>query len=149
MIILDRKDAFAPEIERITYHRRFEGAITHRVRRIAEFAFSVESHKNPMVQLSDLVVYCTKKFCEMEGGYRPDWGEEARRFYAKCFSVIHARLSRPSLVSRREPATRALNSFLSRVRAVPKARWKNRYGLPGEARQPDPRTEQGISVVGM
>ena len=44
-----------------------------------------------MVQLSDLVVYCSKKFLELEGGYRSEWPDEAKQFYAECYALISAR----------------------------------------------------------
>jgi hypothetical protein len=35
-----------------------------------EFAYPVDSSKNPMVKLSDLVTFCIRKFLEVENGYR-------------------------------------------------------------------------------
>jgi hypothetical protein len=105
----------------------------HRVKRIVEFAYPADSFKNPMVQFSDLVTFCIRKFLEVEGGYRDIWPPEAKQFYAMCFNKIHGRLRRVALVQRQEPAMTLLNTYLSEIAASPVGHWRNRYGgLPGE-----------------
>ena len=89
MIILDEKPEFHAEVEAITHNRRFEGPKTHRIKRIVAFSYPVDSRKNPIVQLSDLVAYCAKKFLELDNGYRTNWPEEAKTFFAECGIVGH------------------------------------------------------------
>ena len=98
MIILDRKEQFHKAIEKIMRKRRFGGTAAHRVKWIVEFSYPVDSKKNPMIQLSDLVVYCVKIFVEIEHGYRNNWTDDTKNFYARCYSKIRARVPRTQLV---------------------------------------------------
>jgi len=63
MIILDQKDQFHEAIEKIMRERRFGVVAAHRVKWVVEFSYPVDSRKNPMIQLSDLIVYCVKRLC--------------------------------------------------------------------------------------
>ena len=129
MFIIDEKRQFHDVIERITNARRFEVPATHRVKWIVEFSYPIDSYKNPMIQLSDLVVFCTKKFLEIEGGYREAYPPEAKRFFAECYSIIDSRVAKKTLVERDGRNMDRYNSFLGIVQAKPSARWKRKYGL--------------------
>jgi hypothetical protein len=129
LIILDTKKEFHQEVETITSNRRFEGPAAHRVKWIAEFSYPVDSHKNPMVQLSDLVVYCVKKFLEVDNGYRNDWPVAAKKFFVECYSLIDSRIARKELIERGGRDMDKLNDFLGKVRSEPVGRWRQRYGL--------------------
>lgn len=129
LVILDKKDQFQSEIEAITRTRRSEGPAAHRVKWIVEFSYPVDSLQNPMIQMSDLVVLCIRRFLENELGYKDEVPEPVRRFYAECFNVIYNRVSKKSLVERGGRDLAPLNSHLSRSVAMPRRGWKNRYGL--------------------
>lgn len=129
MLIIDAKEGFHQAIERITTARRFEGAVSHRIKWIVEFTYPVDSRKNPMVQLSDLVVFCAKKFLEVDGGYRDEYPDAAKQFFAQCYAIIHDRISRKSLVDRDGRGMDAVNTLLSAIQASPRGQWKRRYGL--------------------
>lgn len=129
MIILDDKDQFEDEIELITHDRRFKVPAAHRIKWIVEFSYPVDSRKNPMVQLSDLVVFCAKKFLEIEGGYKPNLPVEAKTFFARCFSKINDRIKSKSIIERQGRNMDALNTYLQNVRIQPTRQWKRRYGL--------------------
>jgi len=129
MVITDHKDQFEPDIERITRNRRFEGPANQRVRWIVEFSYPIDSRKNPMVQLSDLVVVCARRFLEVEHGYRNGWPDEVKRFYAECYSTIHDRIGKKALVPRLGARMTALDEHLAAIRCQPVGRWKQRYGL--------------------
>lgn len=129
MIILDQKDQHHRLIERLMHDRRFGGVAAHRVKWAVEFSYSVDSQKNPMVQLSDLVIYCVKRFIEMEKGYRDSWPQEAKNFHARCYSIIRDRVARPSLVERSGRDMDRLNQFVATVRAEPRQQWRRHYDL--------------------
>lgn len=129
MLIIDAKEQYHDDIERITRNRRFEGSVSNRVKWIVEFSYPVDSQKNPMIQLSDLVVFCGKKFLELDGGYRDRYSPEAKQFFAECYSLIHARIRKKTIVDRQERNMEAFNSFLNVVKAKPVRQWKRRYGL--------------------
>lgn len=129
MIILDQKKELHASVEDIMRSRRYEGATAHRVKWISEFSYPVDSKKNPMIQLSDLVVYCVRRFLEIDSGYRDKWPEDAKRFYARCFEKISGRMNRQNVIERKGTGAGALNSYLKSVQAKPNTRWKHRYPI--------------------
>lgn len=131
LIILDEKRDQYDNIERILNDRRFLTVKAHRVKRIVEFGYPIDSKKNPMIQLSDLVIYCTRKFLEVENGYRDAWNQAAKDFYAQCYNIIDSRIVKKSLVLRREGNRdiRRLNEYISEVRATHRTQWKRHYTL--------------------
>ncbi len=129
MVILDQKDQHHDLIEQLMHERRFAGAVAHRVKWVVEFSYSVDSQKNPMVQLSDLVIYCTKRFIEIERGHRDNWSQDAKNFYARCYSIIRERVARTTLVERNGRNMDRLNAFITSVRAEPRTQWRRHYDL--------------------
>ncbi|MFC1995022.1 DUF3800 domain-containing protein [Chloroflexota bacterium] len=129
MLILDKKEQFQSCIEMITSKRRFGDPKAHRVKWIVEFSYPIDSHKNPMIQISDLVVFCTRKFLEIDGGYRDSYLSEAKQFYAECYALIHDRIPRSTLVQRQGRNMACLNSYLDAIQAKPAHHWKKKYGL--------------------
>lgn len=129
MIILDRKEQHHEDIEHIMRNRRSEGPAAHRVKWIVEMSYPVDSRRNPMIQLSDLMVYCARRFLEMEHGYRPDWPDAAIQFYAECYNRIASRIARVGIVERGGRNVQRLNQYLSEVRCVPRGQWRRRYQL--------------------
>jgi Protein of unknown function (DUF3800) len=127
MIILDAKPEFLEDVESITRTRRFDGPKVQRVKRIVEFSY-LASTQNPMVQLSGLVAYCSKKFLELENGCGASWPEEAKRFYAECYGLIDARVARRELVERGGRDNAVLNDLLREVRSTTVGHWRRRYG---------------------
>ena len=129
MLIIDAKEQFHHDIEAITRFRRFEDTAAHRIKWIVEFSYPVDSQKNPMVQLSDLVVFCSKKFFEIEAGYRENYPAEAKRFFAECFEIIDSRNPKKTSVARNGRNMEHLNNYLNAVQAKPSRQWKRKYGL--------------------
>lgn len=129
MLIIDAKEQFHPDIDAITRYRRFEDTAAHRIKWIVEFSYPIDSEKNPMVQLSDLVVFCSKKFFEIEAGYRDNYPAEAKRFFAECFEIIDGRNPKKTLVTRNGRNMEHLNNYLKAVHAKPSRQWKRKYGL--------------------
>ncbi|MHC4552071.1 MAG: DUF3800 domain-containing protein, partial [Planctomycetota bacterium] len=66
LIVLDWKEEFHEGIEKIIHNRRYEGALSQRIKRVVEFSYPVDSQKNPMVQFSDLIALCLRRFLEIE-----------------------------------------------------------------------------------
>ncbi len=129
MLIIDAKEQFHADIERITHLRRFEGPAAHRVKLIVEFTYPVDSQKNPMVQLSDLAVFCAKKFLEIDNGYRDNYSQDAKIFYAECYALIHDRIRRKKLVDRQGRGMDEMNRFLREIQSKPVGQWKRKYSI--------------------
>lgn len=128
LMILDEKPEHHEAIIEVLHNRRFHGALSHRVKWIVDVTYSVDSKRNPMIQLSDLVVFCIRRFLEIEHGYK-SFPKEAEKYYAECYNKIYSRVSRKTLVDRSEPELRRLNEYLQEVQCLPKSGWKTRYGV--------------------
>jgi hypothetical protein len=72
-IILDEKDIYQEQIDKLTHFRRYEVPNVRKLKRIVEFSCPIDSVRHPMIQLSDLVIFLSRKFLECENGYRPNW----------------------------------------------------------------------------
>jgi len=129
MVIFDSKEQFHDAIESISRNRRFEGVKAHRVKWIVEFSYAVDSQKNPMVQLSDLVVLCTRRFLEIEAGYRDSWPVIVKNFYAECYFKIHSRIAKKALVERKGRGMDNYNNYLNQIRCEPRRTWKRYYDI--------------------
>lgn len=129
MLIFDNKQEFHDEIETITRNRRFEGPKAHRIKWLVEFSYSVDSQKNPMIQLSDLIVLCVRRFLEVENGYRDAWPPIVRNFYAQCYEKINDRVSRKTLVERSGRGNDELNNYLKNIRCEPRRTWRRYYDI--------------------
>jgi len=81
MIIGDTKDGYEADIAIITHYRRVDAPTAQRVKWLTEFMYAIDSHRNPMVQLSDLVCFVTKKFLEVGAGFRENWASAAKVAY--------------------------------------------------------------------
>jgi hypothetical protein len=129
MIIQDRKDQFHQDIEKIMRERRFGGTAAHRVKWVVEFSYPIDSKKNPMIQLCDLVIYCVKRFVEVEHGYRTTWSDDVKNFYATCYFKIRDRLPKGSLVARGGRGMERLNQYLNVTRIEPRTQWRRHYEI--------------------
>ncbi|WP_197068456.1 DUF3800 domain-containing protein [Aeromonas taiwanensis] len=129
LIVLDEKENLHSDIERIVHSRRFEGVAAHRVKWIVEFSYPVDSRKNPMIQISDLVSLCLRRFLEIDKGYKDEWPDVVKTFYAECYKTIDARVRRKNIVERSGKNSRSLNDFLAEIQCKPRTRWKAHYGV--------------------
>ncbi len=130
MIILDKKEQHHDDIEKILYNRRFGTTATHRVKWIVEFSYPIDSNKNPMIQISDLAIYCIRKFLEIEHGYADNWKDEAKSFIANCYKIIDDRFTiKKGIIERKEPKLKELNNHISQIVLKPSTRWRSKYKL--------------------
>lgn len=127
MVILDRKEEHHEDIELILRNRRREGPKVHRVKWIVEVSYPIDSQRNPMIQISDLVIFCVRRFLEIEHGHRDAWSQDAKKFYAQAYDRILARTPRQALVQRGGRGYDRLNEYLEEVRCVPVGQWRRRY----------------------
>jgi hypothetical protein len=129
MLIIDTQETWLGDIEEITRSRRFEESPTHRIKKIVEFTYPVDSRKNPMIQISDLVVFCSKKFLEIEAGYKENYSDSAKQFYAECYQLLDNRIHRKTIVNRIGRDKHTYNDYLNSIQAKPTRQWKRKYGL--------------------
>lgn len=127
LFIIDEKDIYHKNIDAITQYRRYDVAKTHRIRRIAEFTYPVDSKRNAMIQISDLIVYICKKFFEIEGGYRNGYSPEIKQFYFECYNRIISRTPRSTFWELGPSTDKNVNHLLKVVSAIPSGQWRKRY----------------------
>ncbi|AOK48755.1 hypothetical protein WT60_09455 [Burkholderia sp. MSMB617WGS] len=127
MLVLDEKKEHHEGIESIIHHRRFVGPANKKVKWIVEFSYPVDSKKNPMIQLSDLVAFCIRRFLEAELGYKPKLPEQVREFYGECFHTISGRVRSKSLIVREGKKFEKLSAYLEAVQAKPSVQWRRAY----------------------
>lgn len=129
MIVMDEKEEHHESVETIIHNRRFEVPGNQKVKWIVEFSYPVDSRKNPMIQLSDLVALCIRRFLEIEKGYKPGTPEVVRQFYAECFNAIDQRVVGRRLIERNGRNLNHLNDYLSVVQCKPRTQWRRAYGV--------------------
>lgn len=129
MIVLDEKEEHHQSIESIIQNRRFEVPNNQKIKWIVEFSYPIDSRKNPMIQLSDLVALCVRRFLEIEKGYKPNIPPIVRQFYADCFNIIDSRVKGRNLIERTGRNLNHLNEHLLAVQCKPRVQWRRAYGV--------------------
>lgn len=126
LIIIDEKDIFSQEIERITHFRRFGAPQTKRVKWVAEFSYAVNSSKNTMIQLSDLLLFLTKKYLEIENGYRNNYPVEVKNTFRDFYRKMHSRIISKSLTLENNRNSTTYDTFLTEIFSKPTSRWNSK-----------------------
>lgn len=126
MVIIDEKDGLRREIEHLTKHRRFHPTRAKRVKWISEFSYPIDSQKNPMVQLSDLVCFASKKYLGIENGYHDAYPRVAKEFFRELYSIIDERLIKKGIVPEEGRYAEEFNVFMREITPKPRNGWKTR-----------------------
>jgi hypothetical protein len=132
MIVLDEKPEHHTSIEAIIHHRRFNVPEAQKVKWIVEFSYPVDSKKNPMIQMSDLISLCIRRFLEIELGYKPSTPDIVKNFYAECFHRLLKRIKSKSLIDRKGKNLDKLQAYLEAVQAKSSTQWRKRYKFSKE-----------------
>jgi hypothetical protein len=129
MIIVDPKEQFDADIQKLIHYRRYETATTAALKWVVEFSYAIDSRRHPMVQMSDLVIFLARKFLEVENGYRDSWPPEAKTFFAKCYDKILPRVAWKDVIQHKGAAEKKCHSLITQVRSTHRARWRRHYAL--------------------
>ncbi len=129
MIVLDEKEEHHESVESIIQNRRFDVSNNQKVKWIVEFSYPIDSRKNPMIQLSDLVVLCIRRFLEIEKGYKSNIPDTAKYFYAECFNTIDNRVKSRNIAQRNGRNLSQLNCHLANIQCKPRTQWRRAYSL--------------------
>jgi hypothetical protein len=125
MVIADTKVGYEADVATITHFRRFESPAKQRVKRLTEFTYAVDSHKNPMIQISDLVCFTTRKFLEVDAGYHEGWNADAKTAFRDLYSKVHDRLIRKAAVAEVGKHSEHYNGFIETIGLWPGRRFKS------------------------
>jgi hypothetical protein len=82
-----------------------------------------------MIQLSDLVIYLTRKFLECENGYRPDWKDDAKNFFAACYAKIRDRTRWSTLIDCPGQEEAGAAATLAACHATHRKQWRAHYQI--------------------
>ena len=82
-----------------------------------------------MIQLSDLISLITRRFLEIETGYKPNVPAKVKQFYGECFHEIDLRIKGRNLIERNGRNLNFLNDYLLEVQSKPGVQWRRTYGL--------------------
>ena len=127
LIILDKKEEFENEMRSVVKYQKYQVPNSRRLKWIVEFSYPINSHTNPMVQLADLISYLTKKYLEIENGYREQYSAEVKDIFRGFYSKISQRLIRKTIIQydQRVCAT-DYYEFLNSIKSIPTRLWRNR-----------------------
>jgi len=127
MLILDEKAEFEQDIRSVVRHQKYLVPQSRRLKWIVEFSYPINSHMNPMVQLADLVSFLTKKYLEIENGYRDSYDAHIKDVYRDFYKKIDDRLIRKGVVQT-DTRVRAASYYelLNSIRSSPSRGWRNK-----------------------
>lgn len=129
MIITDPKDQFDSDVQRIVHYRRYEAPDTAALKRVVEFSYVIDSHRHPMIQMSDLVIFLVRKFLEVECGYRNSCHPDAKNFFAHCYDKIQALSPWKEVIPHKGKAEKKSHELIGAVRAHHRTQWRRHYQL--------------------
>jgi hypothetical protein len=87
MVIIDHEPKYLQVVRRHSAYRRSAGGWQN-LRKVIEVGYSVESHSNPLIQLTDLVAYTYRKWVERQHGLGHTWPAEVVEFLDKCKTML-------------------------------------------------------------
>lgn len=126
MVIIDEKDAIRREIETLTKFRRFHPVVSKRIKWISEFSYPIDSKKNPMIQISDLACFITKKFYGIEKGYHDTYPQAAKTFFRDTYLLVHERLIKNGYSKEGGRYSEHYNNFMETIIPKPSYGWKKK-----------------------
>jgi len=128
LVIIDEKDNLIKEIESITTYRRFEAPNSKKLKWVVEFTYPVDSKKNTMIQISDLLLFITRKYLEIEAGYKQDYSVEIKNTYREFYKKINDRIITIGRTVNQENSrnSKYYNDFMAEIIVFPTKKWKTR-----------------------
>lgn len=126
LVIIDEKDSLIEEIENITVYKRFECSKTKRIKLIVEFTYPVSSKKNTMIQISDLLLFLTRKFLEIENGYKDTYPSAVKNIFRSFYRKVNSRLIYRTIQQEEGRNSEYYNNFINEIMVFPTRRWNSR-----------------------
>lgn len=127
MIILDEKEIYQTEIDNLVRYRRFQVPAVRRLKWIVEFSYPVDSIRHPLIQMSDVVIFHVRKFLECENGYRDEWPDAAKNYFASCYEKILNRTHWTTLKDATGAEEQGAHSALKQCHSTHRQQWRRHY----------------------
>jgi hypothetical protein len=87
--ILERREEFEKEIIDITKYKKYNAKSQDIIKHLVEITYGLDSKCNPMIQVAELICFITKKYFEVEQGYRENYPEDAKSFFKEGYLKIN------------------------------------------------------------
>ena len=87
---------------------------------------AVAAQIDPMVQLSDLVCFASKKYLGIEAGYHDNYPKAAKDFFRELYLIIDERLIKKGIVPEEGRYAADFNNFMRQITPKPRNGWKQR-----------------------
>jgi len=91
LVIVDHEAQYVEFVRNHTNRRQRSGG-WRQLRKVVEIGYSAASHANPLIQLTDLVAFTSRKYLELETPRAAFWPQVARDFFAQCKDSIWDRV---------------------------------------------------------
>jgi hypothetical protein len=115
MVIIDHQDTYLDYV-RAHCGDRHSARGWRNVKKVVEIGYSAVSHANPMIQLTDLIAFISRKCAEAEAGYRDEWTNDAKDFYRECRALIWPRVQYKALALPRLGVSAHATDYVKSVR---------------------------------
>ncbi|MES2847926.1 MAG: DUF3800 domain-containing protein [Bacteroidota bacterium] len=126
MLIIEEKQSLQQQVAAVTNYRRFVAPVSKRVKSIAEFSYPVNAEKNTMIQLSDLLLYITRQYLEIDNGYSNDYTAEKKNMFHALYKRVHDRLIFKTTPTETGRNAEEYNNFITAISCKPGVLWKEK-----------------------
>lgn len=89
MAILERSEELEKDIKAITRYKKYNAKGQNQIKHLVEISYALDSEYNPLMQISELICFITKKYFEIEQGYRENYPEDAKSFFKEGYLEIN------------------------------------------------------------
>lgn len=127
MVIFDKKEQYHEFIDRINNNRRYVDK--DKIKWIVEFSYAVDSKRNPMIQISDVVILIIRRFFEIDSGLRSTWPDHVKGIYTNLFGRLYERIQRKSIIEREGRSFKCYNEALCALQLKPSRGYQTKYPI--------------------
>lgn len=115
MVIIDHEPSYLDVVRRHSAYRRSAGGWQN-LRKVMEVGYSVGSHSNPLIQLTDLVAYTYRKWVERQHGLGENWPPDVVEFLNECKTLVWERVKYKTLKFSKLKVPSAFTDYAKAVR---------------------------------
>lgn len=91
-----------------------------------EFSYAVDSEKNTMIQITDLLLFVTRKYLEIENRYKDTSSTDVRNIFREFYRKVNDRLIYKRVQTETGRNSEYYNNFIHDICSLPTARWNSK-----------------------
>jgi len=115
LVIIDHEQGYLNFVREHCKQRQ-QGRGWINVKKVIEIGYSATSHANPMIQLTDLVAFTTRKREESKTAFGQNWTKKDHGFLQECYDRIHPRVKFKMLKFNKLNVPDPLINYLKEIR---------------------------------